>query len=136
MESSEASRYMAWLISRGSLLMSRNSDKAAFKDEALVVVTSPFFPHKLSKGYSEPYAQVVKSVNGIPIRNLGHLVQVLRDATDKYIIIEFDGKIDEALVFPREEMVAATDEILTDNGIRAQGSADTLAIWNAKAAKK
>ncbi|HXC98067.1 MAG TPA: trypsin-like peptidase domain-containing protein [Verrucomicrobiae bacterium] len=136
MESSEAARYMAWLVSRGSLLISRNSDKAAFKDEALVVVTSPFFPHKLSKGYSEPYAQVVKSVNGIPIRNLGHLVQVLRDATDKYVIIEFDGKIDEALVFPREEMAAATDEILTDNGIRAQGSADTLAIWNAKTAKK
>jgi hypothetical protein len=29
-------------------------------------------------------------------------------------------------------MLAATDEILTDNGIRDQGSSDTLAIWNAK----
>jgi hypothetical protein len=36
------------------------------------------------------------------------------------------------MVFPRAEMVAATDDILTDNGVRAQGSADTLAIWNAK----
>jgi hypothetical protein len=29
-------------------------------------------------------------------------------------------------------MVAATEEILTDNGIRAQGSPDTLAVWQAK----
>ena len=38
----------------------------------------------------------------------------------------------EALVFKRSDMAAATEEILTDNGIRAQGSADTLAVWNAK----
>jgi len=29
-------------------------------------------------------------------------------------------------------MLAATDDILTDNGIRSQGSPDILAIWNAK----
>ena len=32
-------------------------------------------------------------------------------------------------------MLAATDEILTDNGVRSQGSADTLSIWNAKPSK-
>jgi len=34
--------------------------------------------------------------------------------------------------FPRAQMLAAPDEILTDNGVRSQGSTDTLAIWNAK----
>jgi hypothetical protein len=29
-------------------------------------------------------------------------------------------------------MVAATEDILSDNGVRAQGSPDTLAIWQAK----
>jgi hypothetical protein len=29
-------------------------------------------------------------------------------------------------------MLAATDGILTDNGVRSQGSPATLAIWNAK----
>jgi hypothetical protein len=28
-------------------------------------------------------------------------------------------------------MVSATDDILMDNGVRAQGSADTLAVWQA-----
>ena len=107
-------------------------DRQAFEGERLVVVSSPFFPHKLAKGYSSAFAQVVKTVNGIPIKNLKHLVEVLRDCRDEMITIEFDNRGGEVLVFPRAEMVAATEEILTDNGVRSQGSPDTLAIWNTK----
>jgi hypothetical protein len=32
-------------------------------------------------------------------------------------------------------MLAAGEEILTDNGVRSQGSPDTLAVWNAKPAQ-
>ena len=39
------------------------------------------------------------------------------------------------MVFRRAEMLTATDEILTDNGVRSQGSPDMLAIWNAKPAR-
>jgi hypothetical protein len=126
------SRWMSWLSYRRSPLITRIADKPAFKGEELVVVPSPFFPHKLAEGYSDPLAQVVKSVNGIPIKNLGHLVEVLRDARDKFITVAFADRDGETLVFPRAEMLAATDEILTDNGIRSQGSLDTMAIWNVK----
>jgi hypothetical protein len=97
-------------------------------------VPSPFFPHKLSKGYSIPAGHVVKTINGVAVKNLRHAVAVLRDAQGDFITIEFAGRGAEALVFPRKEMVAATEEILTDNGVRSQGSADTLAVWNAKPA--
>jgi hypothetical protein len=110
-------------------------DKPAFDGESLVVVASPFFPHKLSKGFSNPSSRVVKSVNGVPVRNLGHLVEILRDAVDEFITVEFEGHGGEALVFPRKVTAAATDEILTDNGVRSQGSPDTLATWNAKSSK-
>jgi len=50
------------------------------------------------------------------------------------VTVEFDQKGGEALVFSRAEMVAATKEILTDNGVRAQGSPDTLAVWQARPA--
>ncbi|MGA3162673.1 MAG: trypsin-like peptidase domain-containing protein [Verrucomicrobiota bacterium] len=128
-------RWMIWLSYRGSPLITRISDRPAFKDEELVVVPSPFFPHKLSEGYSDPFCQVVKSVNGIPIKNLGHLVEVLRDNRDKFITVAFAGRDGETMVFPRAEMLAATDGILTDNGIRSQGSPDTMAIWNAGSSK-
>jgi len=113
-------------------LMTRRGDKPAFDGEQLVIIPSSLFPHKLSKGYSNPVTKVVKTVNGIPVKNLNHLVEVLRDSKDAFITIEFAGHGGETLVFPRAEMVAATDEILTDNDIRSQGSPDTLAIWNAK----
>jgi S1-C subfamily serine protease len=116
----------------GSPLLGRLGDKPRFEGEGLVVISSPFFPHKLSKGYANPVAQVVKTVNGIPIRNLHHLVEVLRDSKDEFIVIEFDSRAGETLVFPRKEMIAATDEILTDNDVRSQGSPDMLAVWNAK----
>ena len=130
-----ASRWINWLSAIGSPLVKRSSDKPAFAGEELVVVPSPFFPHKLAKGYSDPFCQVVKTVNGIPIKNLNHLVEVLRDAKSPFITVEFNNRAGETLVFPRADMHAATDEILTDNGVRSQGSPDTLAIWNAKPAQ-
>jgi S1-C subfamily serine protease len=116
----------------GSPLMTRAGARPAFEGERLVVVCSPFFPHKLSQGYNSPMGFVVKSVNGTPIKNLSHLVEVLRDAKDEFITIDFDSRGSETLVFRRTEILAATDDIMTDNGIRAQGTTDTLSIWNAK----
>ncbi len=125
-------RATSLLARLGSPLVRRLGDKPAFEGERLVVVSSPFFPHRLSKGYSNPFSLVVKAINGVRIKNLGHLVEVLRDTKDEFIRIEFDSRGAETLVFPRAEMLAAVDEILTDNGVRNQGSPDTLAIWHGK----
>jgi hypothetical protein len=98
----------------------------------LVVVSSPLFPHKLSKGYSNPSGSVVESVNGTKIRSLAHLVAVLRDLKDEFVSFEFDGLGGEGIVFPRAEAVAATDEILNDNDVRVQGSPDMMKVWEEK----
>jgi hypothetical protein len=126
---------MSRLSSLANPLVTRISDQPAFPGESLVIIASPFFPHKLAKGYDNPRAQVVKAVNGIPVKNLNHLVEILRDAKDEFITIQCHTRYGETMIFPRAQMVAATDEILTDNGVRSQGSADTLAIWNAKPSK-
>jgi S1-C subfamily serine protease len=117
-----------------SPLVTRAFDPPDADTEELVVISSPFFPHKLSNGYSNPAGSVVYSVNGVHPRSLKHLVAILRDLKDPFVTIEFDQKGNEALVFSRTAMLAATDEILTDNGVRAQGSPDTLAVWQAKGA--
>ncbi len=120
----------------GSPLIRRVGDLPAFEGEQLVVVSSPFLPHKLAQGYGNPLGQVLKTINGVPIKNLGHLVQGLRDSKDEFIVVEFDTRRGgETCVFPRLDCLAATDEILTDNGVRSQGSADMMAIWNARPAK-
>lgn len=119
----------------GSPLLTEMLEKPAFNGQRLVVVSSPFFPDKLIKGYSSPMGRVLKTVNGTEIKNLEHLVQLLRDATGEFVTFEFYGYGGEDLVFRRAEIAAATDEILTDNGVRTQGSPDALAIWTAKPAK-
>ena len=125
---------MGYLSYRGSPLLTRLSDKPSFTGEELVVVASPFLPHKLDEGYSDPLCQVVKAINGIPVKNLAHLVAVLRDAKGQFITVQYAERVGETMVFPRAEMMAATDGILTDNGIRSQGSPDVMAIWNGKSA--
>jgi hypothetical protein len=115
----------------GSPLATRRGDKPTFPGEELVVVSSPLFPHALSKGYGSPVSQVVKTVNGIQIKNLRHLVEVLRDTRNEFIVINFVGRGGESLVFPSKDMQKATDEILSDNGIRSPGSEDLMKVWAA-----
>ncbi len=71
-------------------------------------------------------------MNGTQVKSLKHLVALLRDLKDPFVTFEFGAKGGEALVFSRPAMMAATDDILTDNGVRAQGSPDMMAVWQAK----
>jgi S1-C subfamily serine protease len=116
-----------------SPLLSQFWDAPTPAREELVVIPSPFFPHATSKGYGNLVNSVVYSINGVPVRSLKHLVEILRDLKDDYVIIELDNKRGgEGLVFRRKEMVKATDDILSDNGVRAQGSSDMMSVWEAK----
>jgi S1-C subfamily serine protease len=115
-----------------SPLITRIGDPPDADREELVIVSSPLFPHKLSKGYSNPSGAVVYSVNGTRIRSLAHLVAVLRDLKDEFVTFEFDGEDGESIVLPRAGAVAATEEILSDNDIRAAGSSDVMKVWEEK----
>ena len=113
-------------------LVTRRGDAPDSEREELVVIAAPFFPHKLMNGYSTRFFSVVDSVNGVPVRSLAHLVALLRDQTDELLTFRFQQRDAEMLVVPRKEMLAATESVLTDNGIRSEASADMLKIWNEK----
>ena len=86
-------------------------------------------PHKTSKGYSPPAFSTVTSINGTQVRNLAHLVELLRDATGEFLVVEMAGPI-EPLVFRRAEVLQATEDILADEGIRKQYSDDLENVWH------
>jgi len=125
-------RALTTLTFVGSPLATRRGDAPAFEGEELVIVASPFFPHRLVKGYDNPLSRVVHTVNGTRINNLRHLVEVLRDLKDEFVTFEFVGRGAESIVFSRQEMVATTEEILNDNGVRSQGSPELLEVWSRK----
>ena len=75
-----------------SPLITRIGDPPDAEREELVVVSSPFFPHKLSKGYSNPSGGVVDASTAPGSRTSRHLVAVLRDLKDEFVTFEFDGE--------------------------------------------
>ena len=116
-----------------SPLVKRLVDPPAFPGEELVVVPSPFLPHKLVQGYGNPAGSVVKAVNGVAIKNLRQLVEVLRDSKSEFLTFEVAQRGGETYVFSRKELEAATEELLNDNGIRSQGSPELMKAWGPKA---
>lgn len=116
----------------GSPLVTRRGDRPAFEGEELVVVTSPMFPHAIGKGYDNPFTKVVREINGKKVKNLRHMVELLRDSKEKFTTIVFDDRFSESIVFNHQEAVKATDEILSDNGVRQRASDDLMAVWEKK----
>ncbi len=125
-------RYSSILAIRGSPLVTRRGDYPQFYGEELVIVASPMFPHRIGKGYDNPNYKVVKEINGIRVKNIRHMVELLRDSKEKYTTISFDDRESETIVFNHQEALQATEEVLSDNGIREQASDDLGAIWAAK----
>lgn len=118
-----------YLISTGSPILTRRIDLAAFEGEEMVVVASPMFPHRITKGYDARNLGVISHVNDVEIRNLTHMVETLREIKDEYVIFRFASRVSETLVFRRQEIESITEDILTDNGIRHQCSKDLRDIW-------
>jgi S1-C subfamily serine protease len=122
---------------RGSLL-SRRTDLVQKPGEELVVITSLLFDHRIAKGYSSPIGMIVEQVNRQKVKNLAHLVALLRDSKEEYLEFRFAEVGAEVLVFRRTEMEKATEEILEDAGIAPtrRGSKDLLDLWNGKTGPK
>ena len=126
---------LALLSVIGSPLVTQRGDAPSPQRQNLVVIAAPFFPNRLVEGYGNHTGAVVFAVNGTRIVSLAQMVAVLRDLKSEYVTIDFDARGVESIVFPRAALAASTQEVLTDNGIRAQGSPDMLAIWQGSAGK-
>ena len=126
-------QWLNYLSFQHSTLLTDRFEPPDAEREELVVVASPLFPDALSKGYGNPNYSVLYSVNGTPVRSLRHLVGLLRDLKDNFVSFEFvQHRGGEAIVLPRADALAATQTILADNDVRAQGSADMMAVWDSK----
>lgn len=121
--------YAAYLAMLRSPIALRAEEEKAFEGEELVVVASDFLPHPITKGYAVAYRPTVKSVNGEKVKNLAHMLEIIKASGDEFLVFEFYEKGQETLVFDREEMLEVTEEILEDNSIRRQGSDRFMEVW-------
>ena len=116
------------LLRSSSPLITRLNDPATPDQEQLIIISSTMFSSKITKGYGDPLSQVIKDINGIKIKNIKHLVKVIRDIKGPYVEINFAGNYVETMIFKKDEMEAATEDILSENGIRFQCSSDLMPL--------
>lgn len=121
--------YTPYLWATGSPIAKRAEDQKKFEGEELVVVSSDFLPHPITKGYEIVYRPTVKSINGTTIKSLTHMIEVVKELEDDFVVFEFHDKGQETLVFDRLDLLESTEEILEDNSIRRQGSERFLDAW-------
>jgi S1-C subfamily serine protease len=128
-------QYNPALAGRNSPLSIRRTDRTRFPGEELVVVTAPLLRTRMTKGYAEPFGQVLSEINGTKVKNLAHLVELVRTCKDEYLTFRFAEDYSETLVFRRQAMLEATEPLMSENGIPRRGSDDVLAVWSGKVAK-
>ena len=75
---------------------------------------------------------MLKAINGVPVRNLKHLVELIRDSRDRYLVFEWFDRDVESLVFNGEELLKSTEEVLADNDIRNPISDDLVLTWQGR----
>ena len=121
-------RWARYLSYTRNPMMSRLYDKPQFEGEEIVIVCSRMFPHRITKGYSDPSLAAVTHLNDQEVKNLRQFALLLKDCQDDFIRLRLAGN-GEGLVFRRSEIEASTEEILTDEGIRYQCSPDLRDIW-------
>jgi len=67
-----------------------------------VVISSPFFPTPSARATTTRCPGRTEHQR-VAIKNLNHLVEVLRDAKAEFITVEFDGRRGETMVFPERK---------------------------------
>jgi hypothetical protein len=74
----------------------------------------------------------VDEIDGTHVRNFRHLAELLRDAKGEDVTIGFADKSAPLLVFHRKAIEDASEEILSQSGIRRPYSDDLKPVFEAK----
>jgi S1-C subfamily serine protease len=114
-----------------SPLLSMVMSHPEFAGQEIVTLGYGLLPHRTSKGYSPSPFTVVTHVNGTAVKNMRQLVELLRDAKGEFLTIDLAGT-SPPLVFRRDEVLKATEDILSDEGVRKQYSDDLEDVWHPK----
>jgi len=109
-------------VVNGSPVALRLQDEVEFEGEEFVVLANDLLPHPITKGYTAPMHPTLDTVNGVEVRSLAHLVEILRDNEDDMLVFAFHDRTQETLVFDADDLEYSTEEILEDNSIRERGS--------------
>ena len=121
------------LAARQSPRTERITDDENFEGEQLVVLASPLLPdpgQSMIKGYeSDLLFPVLKRVNDTEIKNMRHLIEVLRDIEDDFVTFYWADSEVETLVFDRSQVERVQEDVFDENSIRNRMSDNLEDLW-------
>lgn len=123
------SQAFAVLGSRGSLLTKRIDDKRQDPGDEIVVLCCPILPHKITKGYGVSPLSVVTHVNDKPVRSLRHLIGLIKENKEPFIVFRFEEDNEEKIVLEPKLVEKFGAEILRNNNIPSDRSEDLKDVW-------
>ena len=122
----------AALGARGRLLAQRISDYRENPDDELVVACYPpptILPHKLTKGYGITWLSVLTHVNDEKVRNVRHLIQLIKANKGDFVVFRFEEDGEEKIVLEPKLVEKYQEQILRNNNIPAACSEDLRDVW-------
>ena len=94
-----------------------------------VIVVSQVLACEATLGYEDCFNTQVHAFNGVPVRNLRHLAEMVLSCKEPFMKI--DVEYHELLVLKTETVAAATDEVLKAHSIPSVVSKDLLDLFPA-----
>ncbi len=120
---------LAFIGSQGRLLGRAMRRQRATTDDELVVSVSPILPHKVNKGYEITPLSVLTHVNDTSVKNLRHLIQLVKEADTPFIVFRFEDEYEEKVVLDPSAAKKYEKQILRRNNIPAAVSDDLRGLW-------
>jgi len=119
----------AYLGARGALLTKRIDDDRKDPGDEIVVLCCPILPHKITKGYGVSPLSVITHVNDKPVKSLRHLIGLIKENKEPFIIFRFEEDNEEKIVLEPKLVDKFGDEILRNNNIPSDRSEDLKDVW-------
>jgi S1-C subfamily serine protease len=123
------SQVFALLGSRGSLLVKKIDEDRQDAGDEIVVLCCPILPHKITKGYGVSPLSVVTHMNDQPVRSLRHLITMVKENKEPFIIFRFEEDNEEKIVLEPKLVEKFGAEILRNNNIPSDRSEDLKDVW-------
>ncbi len=123
-------RFLMILALRNRIVAGSLAKLRETPDQELVATCTQILPHRLTKGYGQLPLSVVTHVNDQPVKNLRHLIGLVKEQKGKdFIVFRFENEQEEKIVLDPKEVEKLGPEILRNNNIPSPISEDLKALW-------
>jgi S1-C subfamily serine protease len=82
-----------------------------------IVVLSRVLPNTINKGYQYYKDQVLKKANGVAVKDLPHLREIISGSSERFIVLEFVGET--MIVLDRQSAMAGEQDLLKTYNINS-----------------